>query len=232
MKINVKGTIISNNEKWIYDLFEKDSTAPKDIVLPETNEPIDVVINSGGGDVYAGSEIYTALRAYQGDVTVQIVGIAASAASVIAMAGNKVEISPTAQMMVHNVQSGAVGDHNVLQHEADVLKNYNTSIANAYVAKTGKSMDDLLELMNASTWLTADQAVENGFADAVMFQNTEAPKLVADISAAIPSDVIEKVTNMLKPQIDIDKVAELVTSKLNEKKEEPKTTSGWKRFLF
>ena len=103
--IQIKGTIISNDERWIYDWFEWEATAPKDVILPETGEPIEVHINSGGGDVYAGSEIYTALRSYQGDVTVKIVGIAASAASVIAMAGDTVEISPTAQIMIHNVSS-------------------------------------------------------------------------------------------------------------------------------
>ena len=146
--IPIKGTIISNNSKWIYELFEREATAPKDIVLPETGEDVEIHINSGGGDVYAGSEIYTALRSYSGRVTVKIVGIAASAASVIAMAGDMVEISPTAQIMIHNVSSGVYGDHNALEHEAAVLKGFNKSIASAYVHKTGKALPDLLELMN------------------------------------------------------------------------------------
>ncbi|HDU0270238.1 TPA: ATP-dependent Clp protease proteolytic subunit, partial [Listeria monocytogenes] len=87
MKLEIKGTIISNNQKWIYDMLDMESTSPRDIVLPENNESIDVIINSGGGDVYAGSEIYTTLKGYNGTVNVKVVGIAASAASVIAMAG-------------------------------------------------------------------------------------------------------------------------------------------------
>ena len=129
---------------WIYDWFDWDCTAPKNVVLPETGEDIEVHINSGGGDVYAGSEIYTALRSYSGKVVVKIVGIAASAASVIAMAGDEVEISPTAQIMIHNVSSNVSGDHNALLHEAEVLEGFNKSIANAYIYKTGKALDDLL----------------------------------------------------------------------------------------
>ena len=137
--IPIKGTIISNDDRWIYDWLEWEATAPKDVVLPESGEPIEVHINSGGGDVYAGSEIYTALRSYSGDVTVKIVGIAASAASVIAMAGDTVEISPTAQIMIHNVSTQVNGDHNALLHEAGVLEGFNKSIASAYVHKTGKA---------------------------------------------------------------------------------------------
>lgn len=236
-KLEIKGTIISN-QKWIYDLFEMDSTSPKDILLPENNEPLEVVINSGGGDVYAGSEIYTALRAYQGDVTVKIVGIAASAASVIAMAGTSIEISPTAQIMIHNVSSAASGDHRSLAHEAEVLKNYNLSIANAYIDKTGLERENLLELMNHETWLTAEQAVEKGFADKVMFQSTEAPQLVASVSPVIPPDAIAKLAEKLKPSaeinVDIDGLADLVIEKLNTKETESKEpeNAGFKRFLF
>lgn len=233
-KLEVKGTIISNDEKWIYDLFEMDSTSPKDILLPENNEPLEVVINSGGGDVYAGSEIYTALRDYRGDVTVKVVGIAASAASVIAMAGDTIEISPTAQIMIHNVSSGASGDHRALAHEAEVLKNYNNSIANAYLDKTGIEKDELLELMNHETWLTAEQAVEKGFADKVMFANEEVPMLVASVSPVIPPDAISKLAEKLKPQFSLDDLAERVAEKLNPKKEESyeSENAGLKRFFF
>lgn len=231
MKMEIKGTIISNDEKWLYDLFEMDSTAPRDIVLPETSEDLEVLINSGGGDVYAGSEIYTLLKGYAGNVTVKVVGIAASAASVIAMAGSKVEISPTAQIMIHNVSSVVAGDHNTLSHEAGVLENYNTSIANAYVAKTGKSLDELLNLMNHETWFNAQQAVDAGFADEVMFQNADAPKLVASLAPVIPSNAIEKLAEKLKPDIDV--IANKVIEKLETKEPEPETKkSGFERFFF
>lgn len=235
-KIKIKGTIISNDDKWIYNLFGMDSTAPKDIVLPETGEDVEVTINSGGGDVYAGSEIYTALRDYAGAVNVKIAGIAASAASVIAMAGNKVSISPTAQLMIHNVASVVQGDYRGLEHESNVLKNYNKSIANAYTAKTGKDMDDLLALMNEETWFTAEEAVEQGFCDEVMFTET-APKLVASASTVIPPDTIDKLANAMKPQFNLDQLAEQVAEKLEEKSntknQEPKAEkSGFMRFFF
>ena len=139
--ISIKGTIVSNDDAWLYDWLDWDCTAPKNVVLPETGEGHRSSASiPGGGDVYAGSEIYTALRSYSGKVVVKIVGIAASAASVIAMAGDIVEISPTAQIMIHNVSSRVDGDHNTLLHEAGVLEGFNKSIANAYVDKTGESV--------------------------------------------------------------------------------------------
>ena len=194
-KINVKGAIISNDEKWIYDWFEMENTAPNDITneLPMDNSPVEVIINSPGGYVDAGSEIYTTLKDYAGEVTVKIVGMAASAASVVAMAGDKTLISPTAQMMIHNVSGGVRGDHNTLRHEADVLENFNTSIANAYVLKSGKSHEELLNLMNNETYFTAQQALENGLVDEIMFQN-EGTKFVASVqNGALPQNVVDKI---------------------------------------
>ena len=115
MKINVKGAIVPNNEKWIYDLLDMDATSPNDIIdaLPSTNEDVEIIINSGGGEVMSGSEIYTALKSYAGNVNVKVVGVAASAASVIAMAGDTIEMSPTAQMMIHNASTLAYGDDKI-----------------------------------------------------------------------------------------------------------------------
>lgn len=210
--IPIKGTIVSNNDSWIYDWFGWDYTAPKNVALPETGEDIEVHINSGGGDVYAGSEIYTALRSYSGKVVVKIVGIAASAASVIAMAGDEVEISPTAQIMIHNVSSNVSGDHNALLHEAEVLEGFNKSIANAYIYKTGKALDDLLSLMDKTTWFDAESAVNQGFADKIMFAEEIASTFAASETPMIPHDFIEKMKSAMTP--DVDKIAELVANKL------------------
>ena len=200
--IPIKGTIVSNNDSWIYDWFGWDYTAPKNVALPETGEDIEVHINSGGGDVYAGSEIYTALRSYSGKVVVKIVGIAASAASVIAMAGDEVEISPTAQIMIHNVSSNVSGDHNALLHEAEVLEGFNKSIANAYIYKTGKALDDLLSLMDKTTWFDAESAVNQGFADKIMFAEEIAPTFAASETPMIPHDFIEKMKSAMTPDVD------------------------------
>lgn len=231
-KLEIKGTIISNDEKWMYDLFEMDSTAPRDIILPESHEPLEVMINSGGGDVFAGSEIYTMLKDYSGDVNIKVIGIAASAASVIAMAGNKVEISPTAQIMIHNPWISTAGDHNDMRFTAEYLENWAVSLSNAYQLKTGKTKDELLQLMESETWFNAQQAVDAGFADEVMFQNTDAPKLVASLTPVIPKNVMEKLAEKLTP--DLDELANKVAEKLNTEKQESiePENAGLKRFFF
>lgn len=200
LKVHVKGVIVSNDIQWIYDLFDIESTSPNDVyqVLDSaTNEDLEVVINSGGGDVFAGSEIYTILKDYKGKVTSKIVGIAASAASVIAMAGQKVMISPTAQMMIHNVSSMAAGDYRDLQHESDVLKNFNKTIANAYILKSGMDQAELLDLMDKETWFNAQQAKEKGLVDEIMFDDSSQPKLVASATGTqlIPQQVIDTIRN-------------------------------------
>lgn len=239
-QIQVRGTIIPNDDKWLYDFWGLDSTAPRDIVLPKTGEDVEVLINSGGGDVYAGSEIYTALRCYSGNVNVKIVGIAASAASVIAMAGSHVEISPTAQIMIHNVSGGKYGDHRDMLHESTVLEGFNQSIANSYIAKTGKSLEELLSLMEKETWFTAQKAVEHGFADSVMFE--VAPQFTASQSVVVPSAIIEKMKAAMTPpkpmEIDIEELAGKVSEQLqakvktHEQKEDETLNHGFERFLF
>ncbi|NTW06147.1 MAG: Clp protease ClpP [Peptococcaceae bacterium] len=178
-----------------------DATSPKDVeaaIVSASGAELEVEINSPGGDVFSGSEIYTALKDYPGNVTVKIVGIAASAAGVIAMAGKRVLISPTAQFMMHNVSSIAQGDYRDFEQEANVLKNYNISIANAYLLKTGLEQKELLSLMDKETWLSAQQAVEYGFADEVMFD--EGNQLVAGFSfgTILPPQVINKVISFVK----------------------------------
>ena len=210
-KIKIKGVIIPNDYKWIYDWFEVDSTCPKDVEdqLEKANgEDIEIEINSGGGDVYSGSEIYTIIKVYSGKTIGKIMGLAASAASVIAMACDKLIISPTAQIMIHNVSSYASGDYRDLQHEADVLKNYNTSIANAYILKTGMTKDELLELMDQESWFTAQQALEKKFVDEIMFDDVNAPKLVASVKSVqlIPLNVINKMRNELKGKINTNTI--------------------------
>lgn len=206
-KIEVRGAIVPNNDKWIYDFLGMDATSPKDIVdaLPEDNEDIEVIINSGGGDVFSGSEIYTTLKAYPGNVNIKIVGVAASAASVIAMAGAHVEMSPTAQMMIHNAWSIAVGDSNEMDKTSRMLSGTNRGIANAYISKTGKSEDEILELMNQETWLNAQDAVEQGFADAKMFDES-APKMVANSGQMISEDAINKIAGLKAqaPQVNFN----------------------------
>lgn len=201
-KVKIKGTIVSNDDKWIYEWFGMEATAPKDVsnVVEQANgESLEVEINSGGGDVYAGSEIYTLLKDYKGKVEVKILGIAASAASLIAMAGDIVKISPSAQIMIHNVRSMAVGDYRDMEHEAGVLKGFNKSIANAYMLKTGMSQEELLDLMDKETWLTAQDAKKLGFVDEIMFDEGNQLVASASTSMVLPREVINKIRNYIKP---------------------------------
>ena len=143
------------------------------------NQPITVHINSVGGDCVAASQIYTMLMDYPADVTVQIDGLAASAASVVAMAGTKVCMSPTALMMVHNPWTNASGDAKDMQKAIALLDEVKESIINAYEIKTGMDRQSLSDLMDTETWMNAYRAKELGFCDEVLFDGDEPPEKVA-----------------------------------------------------
>lgn len=215
----MKGDIIRNDSKWIYDWLEMDATCPNDIskILNTANgEDIEVNINSGGGDIFAGSEIYTMLRSYNGKVNINIVGLAASAASVISMAGES-KISPTALFMIHNVSSGTSGDHNALEKQASVLKEADKSIANAYKQKTGLSDKELLDLMDNETWMSAEKAVKLKFVDGVMFENTTQPTLYNSTSI-IKDDVINKIKNLVKKPSEKENCSDFLLAQINLEK--------------
>ena len=137
---------------------------------------ITVWINSPGGDCVAAAQIYNMLSNYKGKVTVKIDGIAASAASVIAMAGDTVLVSPVSMLMIHNPATIAWGDHAEMQKAIDMLSEVKESIINAYVLKTGLSRPKLSHLMDAETWMDANKAVELGFADEIMARAKAEPE--------------------------------------------------------
>ena len=130
--------------------------------------PVTIYINSPGGDCVAASQIYTMLMDYKGDVTVKIDGIAASAASVVAMAGTKVLMAPTSLLMIHNPATLAIGDSAEMQKAIEMLSEVKESIINAYEIKTGMRRSKLSQLMDAETWMNANKAVEYGFADEIL----------------------------------------------------------------
>ena len=138
--------------------------------------PITIWINSPGGDCIAASQIYSMLMDYKGDVTVKIDGIAASAASVIAMAGTKVLMAPTALMMIHNPATIAYGDHTDMAKAIEMLEEVKESIINAYEIKTSLSRSKLSHLMDAETWMNAKKAIELGFADGMLEDEKKAPE--------------------------------------------------------
>lgn len=236
MDIEVKGDIIEEEDSWFYDWIGWSYTSAKNVTeqLKQANgEQVTVKVNSPGGSVFAASEIYTELRNYKGNVNIEIVGLAASAASVISMAGNS-KMSPTAQLMVHNVSTGGVrGDYRVMEHTAEVLKNANDTIANAYIAKSGMSREKALELMNNESWLSAQKAKELGLIDEIMFENDDISKLkglsnfktkgLYNSFSSIPEELIEKliqsnIDQPILPKKQEDKVDFLMQQNLEKEK--------------
>jgi len=167
----LNGTIAENS--W----FDDDVTPElfKDELNSGTGD-ITVWINSPGGDCVAAAQIYNMLTAYNGKVTVKIDGIAASAASVVAMAGDTVLVSPVSMLMIHNPATIAWGDHAEMQKAIDMLSEVKESIINAYVLKTGLSRARLSHLMDAETWMDANKAVELGFADGIIAREKTKPE--------------------------------------------------------
>ncbi|MBS4191751.1 Clp protease ClpP [Bacillus sp. FJAT-49705] len=181
VELRIEGDIVDDGDVWIYEWFGEPATAPN-AFRNELNEykgqDLTVWISSYGGSVFAGASIYNALKEHKGKVTVKIDDKAMSAASVIAMAGDEILMSPTAVLMIHNPMTGGYGDMHDLRKVADVLDTVKESIMNAYVAKTGLSLEDISNMMDAETWLSANAAVEKGFADNVLYQDdTEEPSI-------------------------------------------------------
>lgn len=244
-KIDIKGPIVADSEKWFYDMFDEPATAPQDVnkaIANDSDGTLELEINSPGGLVNSGNEIYTALKNYDGKVVVNIVGEACSAASLIAMAGDTVRMSPVSMMMIHNIKNGLMGDKNDMQDNAELLKKYDAVIASAYVAKTGISKEEILDKMDKTTWLNADEAVELGFADEIMdFGQEDQPmQLVAANTKLYPPQMINKVKDLMaknkqlkESAIDSDEIVNKLYSKIkeNKKPQEPKAT-GFERFLF
>jgi len=191
--LELNGTIAE--ESWFDDdvtpqLFKEELNAG--------NGNITVWINSPGGDCVAAAQIYNMLTNYSGKVTVKIDGIAASAASVIAMAGDAVLVSPVSMMMIHNPATIAWGDSAEMQKAVAMLDEVKESIINAYEIKTGLDRKKLSKLMDAETWMDANSAVEYGFADGIMQRNTAEDMAVPTVSMMYSP---AQVTNSLKEKI-------------------------------
>lgn len=232
-KINIHGAIIPNDYKFYYDFFEMDSTCPKDVVgildSMTDGDDVDVYINSPGGSIDAGSEIYTLLRqkSQTNPVNIFITGEACSAASVIACASH-CAMSPTALMMVHCVSTGIHGNHNDMEHIAEVLKTADNALCTAYMAKAGMTRNEALEMMEQETWLTAEQAKERGLVDEIIFEDVAEPLPMVASSGLfqLPTvDQMERVRLLMsfaEPEPVADPVdIESLQTKLNLMKRKP-----------
>lgn len=162
--------------------------------LDKCKGDIMVWINSPGGDVFAAAQIYNMLMDYPGGVTVKIDSLAASAASVVAMAGTEVQMSPVAMMMIHNPMTVAIGDSAEMKRAVAMLDEVKESIMNAYEIKTGLSRTRLSNLMDAESWFNASKAVELGFADTILFSEGEEkqPEAVMFSRAAVTNSLLSK----------------------------------------
>ena len=197
-RIQMRGPLIPNNSQEVYDYYGMEATSAKSIAeaLPEDGSDVVIEVNSNGGLVTVGSDIYTALKNYSGHVTVEVTGMAASACSVAIMGADKVVISPTAQIMIHKALLKYVsGNSDDFESAANALKASDRGIINAYKAKTGLSENELLELMKNETYMSADEAVEKGFADEIMTFNE--------------SEAVASIGNGLLPQAVIDEFFEV-----------------------
>nr|DAJ36568.1 MAG TPA: Putative ATP dependent Clp protease [Caudoviricetes sp.] len=194
-RIKMKGPLISNNEYEAYEFFGLEAVSAKSITdqFPEDiNEDIILEVNSNGGLVTVGSEIYTALKKYNGHVTAEVTGMAASAASVAIMGADTVKMSPTAQIMIHKaLLTRASGNSDDLEKAVNALKSSDQSIINAYVSKTGLSEDEIFEMMKNETFMSANEAIEKGFADELMTFEKDLGAVASLESGLLPQAVID-----------------------------------------
>ena len=213
--LELYGTIAE--ESWFDDDFTPQMFKDE---LNAGSGDITVWINSPGGDCVAAAQIYNMLANYKGNVTVKIDGIAASAASVIAMAGHTVLMSPVSMMMIHNPATVAFGDHTEMEKAIEMLEGVKDSIINAYALKTGMSRAKLSRLMDAETWMDATKAVELGFADDIITRNAFPTKEEDEKKKSSNSVLFSRkaVNNALlnkleehykKPGVDVTKQAEI-----------------------
>lgn len=210
-RIDIKGAMIPNDYKAYYDHFREDSTCPADvqkIINAAPDEAHDVYINSPGGVINVGAEIYTMLKNHKPGVRIHIVGQACSAASVVAMAGHS-DMSPVALMMVHCVSTMAAGNHADMEHCAGMLRTADSAMCQAYVQKSGMSEEEALEMMEQETWLTAERALELKLIDEIMFKEKVPEKLTASIGFKLPT---KEQLNMVKELAGSEKSAVSVSA--------------------
>lgn len=194
-----------SNETWVGD-----EITPKEFrgELNSGQGKVTVWINSPGGDCFAAAQIYNMLMEYSGPVDVHIDGIAASAASVIAMAGNHVAISPVGMMMIHNPATVSIGDEREMKKAMEMLSEVKESIINAYELKTGLPRKQLSNMMNAESWMNAKKALELGFADSILYDGDDEddePEGMIFSRAAVTNSLLNKLKAQVpKPDNRVD----------------------------
>jgi len=179
VELRIEGEIVDEDDAWLYEWLGIAHVTPNAFrkeLAEHKGKNLTVWIDSLGGVVWAAAGIYNALKEHNGRITVKIDGKAMSAATIIAMAGDEVLMSPAAVMMIHNPWVHAAGDAGFLRQMAGVLDEIKEAIINAYEIKTGLSRDELARLMDEETWMSARKAVELGFADGILYADDAEPE--------------------------------------------------------
>lgn len=206
--LRIQGDIVDDDDAWIYEWMGTQSASPNTFrteLAQYAGMPIDVWIDSNGGSVFAAAGIYNALMEHKGGVTVKIDGKAMSAASVIAMAGTTVQMSPVATMMIHDPLISAQGYASDLRKAADVLDTIKESIMNAYQLKTNKSRAEISQMMDDVTYMDAATAVKNGFADSIMYAD-KFPKDDAKNFAFNYKSIVNSANSSIKRFLALEKL--------------------------
>lgn len=179
IELRIEGEIVSDDDAWIYEWFGIDNITTPNAFRAELakhkGKDITVWIDSWGGDVFAAAGMYNALKEHKGKVTTKVDGKAVSAASVIAMAGDEILMSPASIMMIHNPWTRAQGEAKDMRKAAEVLDEVKETIMNAYQLKTGKDRPGISDLMDKETWMSAKTAMAEGFADGALYTDTAEP---------------------------------------------------------
>ena len=230
--IAIKGDIVDNNYGRFYEWIGWDYTSPKKIedeLKLANGDDVVFLINSPGGSVFDGYDIFNAIKDYKGKTTAKIVGLAASAASFIAMAADNVQACALSQMMIHrasNVNRGNAPSHHA---NGSFLEGIDSTIVKAYTMRNGKTDEEMIELMDKTTWLTPEQALENGIVDEIVNDSVEKPVIVncfesdrmSIVKQLFDNDNIENIKRiLLENQNDLKGV--INSSKLDNEPEENK----------
>lgn len=230
---NQEERVLTINGTIAEDSWWDDEVTPKIFKEELLNGSGDITlwINSPGGDCIAAAQIYNMLIDYKGDVTVKIDGIAASAASVIAMAGTKVIMSPVSMMMIHNPATIAWGDHSDMKRTINMLDEVKESIMNAYEIKTGMARNKLSKLMDDETWMNANSALELGFADEIMERtdNVAVPAASMIHSTKAVNDLLSsKITKNCEIKKDIEPMKPTNTVTADSLRERLELMKNWR----
>lgn len=206
--VPIKGIIVPNDLTDMYSFLGYENLTPDDLKqsLNDANgQDITLEINSPGGYIDAGSEMYTDLKKYPGNVTAQVVGKACSAASWVALAADKVEMSPTAQMMIHRVSGGVEGNVDDFASAMQSLDSMDQAYVDLYSKRTGLDKQEVYRMMCETTWMNAKQAVDKGFADSIMFENDQTPAVVNAYGVPVLSNsAIRKIKELIHEKSDDD----------------------------